>query len=105
MVVVSLIIFQAVNSVTEIITVGGSPSQTLIDSSDYILGVKSILFSRLSCCASGLEEQTAGLAIFCACVEIWLQLQAWRRQLDSLFAYLCNLAGVKDSPHMTLPFL
>lgn len=42
---VSLTIFKTVNSVTEIITVGGIPSQTFIDSLDYILGVKSILFS------------------------------------------------------------
>lgn len=65
-VVVSLTTFQAVNSVTEITAVGGSLSQTLVDFLDYILGVKSILFSHLSYFASRLEEQTetAGLARF-----------------------------------------
>lgn len=77
-VVVSLTTFQAVNSVTEIITVGGSPSQTWIDFLDYILGVKSILFSHLSYFASGLEEQTetAGLARFgLSCRRDWIVWQ------------------------------
>lgn len=68
---------------SEMITVGGSLSQTLIDSLDDILGVKSILFSHLSYFASGLEEQTetAGLATFCACFKIAGVVQAWLDRL------------------------
>lgn len=67
---------------SEMITVGGSLSQTLIDSLDDILGVKSILFSHLSYFASRLEEQTetAGLATFCACFKIAGVVQAWCRR-------------------------